>query len=329
MGVERADIDPGRFAIHRAEVRGKVELAYVHEGVGGQPLLLLHGYPETKRIWWRNIAPLAAAGYEVIVPDLRGYGDSGLAEDGFYDIAAYSLDVHALVHDVLGHETTATAGGDLGGVVLYDLGLRFPGFVTRQVLFNTVTPLLENIYTAAGLPPDDLRSRRAQSDDTSSDPAHRPERRGSATTDYFYRQATEPEVLLAELDTPERRRGWVAPMYGHRLWGTPTAFDADATAFHVEPFGDADRIRAAWGAYEQSAGRRPYEDTPRMFEQTPVPTLVLYGPEDHVVLPSFPQKMAAACLDCTGPLIVPDSGHFLQWEAAETFTKITAAFCRA
>jgi len=308
MGTDGADVDPGRFTIHHAEVRG-VDLAYVREGEGGLPLLLIHGYPETKRIWWRNIVPLAEAGFEVIVPDLRGHGDSGLAADGFYDIAAFSLDLHALVHDVLGHETTAVAGGDVGGVVLYDLGLRFPGFVTRQVVFNTVTPLLENVYAAAGLPPDDLRVRRAQSD-------------------YFRRQATEPDALLAELDTPARRQGWVAPMYGHRLWGTPDAFTADAAAFHAEPYGDPEKIRAAWGVYEQSAGRRPMEDTPKMFEQTPVPTLVLYGPEDHVVLPSFPHKMAAACLDCTGPLIVPDAGHFLQWEAAETFNKITAAFCR-
>jgi pimeloyl-ACP methyl ester carboxylesterase len=304
-----ADIDPGRFEVHHAEVRGQVDIAYVREGVGGRPLLLLHGYPETKRIWWRNIAELAEAGYEVIAPDLRGHGDSGLPADGFQDIAAFSLDCHALVHDVLGHETTAVAGGDVGGVVLYDLGLRFPGFVTHQVVFNTVTPLLENVYAAAGLPPDDLRVRRAQSD-------------------YFRRQATEPDVLLAELDTPERRMGWVAPMYGHRLWGTSDAFTAEQVAFHVEPYADAEKIRAAWGVYEQSAGRRPMEDTPRMFEQTPVPTLVLYGPEDHVVLPSFPHKMAAACLDCTGPLIVPDAGHFLQWEAAVTFNKITAAFCR-
>ena len=33
-------------------------------------------------------------------------------------------------------------------------------------------------------------------------------------------------------------------------------------------------------------------------------------------------------LDCTGPLIVPDAGHFLQWEAAATFNKLTAMFCR-
>src|SRR5436305_13821318 len=66
------------FTLHRAQIRG-VEIAYLREGVGGFPLLLLHGWPETKRIWWRNVAPLAEAGFEVIVPDLRGFGDSGLA----------------------------------------------------------------------------------------------------------------------------------------------------------------------------------------------------------------------------------------------------------
>jgi pimeloyl-ACP methyl ester carboxylesterase len=68
--------------------------------VSGYPLLLIHGWPETKRIWWRNIEPLAAAGFEVIVPDLRGFGDSDLAPDGHYDIASHARDLHALVHDV-------------------------------------------------------------------------------------------------------------------------------------------------------------------------------------------------------------------------------------
>lgn len=304
-----ASPDPNQFPTRRAEVRNGVTLAYVREGVGGAPLLLLHGYPETKRIWWRNIAPLAAAGYEVIAPDFRGHGDSGLAPDGFYDIAAFSIDCYTLVHDVLGHERCAVAGGDVGGVVLYDLGLRFPGFVHHQVLFNTVPPPLTEVYAAAGLPPDDVRDRRA-------------------TADYFVRQANDPDGLAAELDTPARRRAYVAAMYGHRLWGTPGAFDTADVAFHTEPFGDADKLRASWGVYQQTTGRRPMEDVPRLFERTPVPTLVLYGPEDHVVLPSFPWKAAAACEDCTGPLFVPNAGHFLQWEAAATFNKIVAAFCR-
>jgi pimeloyl-ACP methyl ester carboxylesterase len=301
--------DPNQFKVHTADVRNGVTIAYVREGVGGTPLLLLHGYPETKRIWWRNIGALAEMGYEVIAPDFRGHGDSSLAPDNFYDIAAFAIDSYTLVHVVLGHETCAVAGGDVGGVVLFDLGLRYPGFVTKQVFFNTVPPPLQEVYDAAGLPADDVRERRA-------------------TADYFVRQSTEPEVLLAELDTPERRRAWVAPMYGNRLWGTPNAFTPEEVAFHTEPYMDADKLRAAWGVYEQVSGNRPMEDIPRLFERTPVPTLVLYGPEDHVVLPSFPWKAAAACIDCTGPLFVPNAGHFLQWEAAETFNKITAAFCR-
>ena len=301
--------DPTQFAVQRADVRNGVSLAYVRQGIGGAPLLLLHGYPETKRIWWRNIGPLAAAGFEVIAPDLRGHGDSSLAPDGFYDIAAFSIDCYTLVHEVLGHDRCALAGGDVGGVVLYDLGLRYPGFVTKQIVFNTVPPPLSAVYEAAGLRPDDVRERRAQSD-------------------YFVRQANDPEGLLAELDTPAGRLRYIAAMYTHRLWGTPNAFTPDDVAFHIEPYADAQKLRASWGVYEQSAGKRTMEDVPRLFEQTPVPTMVLYGPEDHGVMPSFPWKAAAACLDCTGPLFVPNAGHFLQWEASDTFNRLAALFLR-
>ena len=103
-------MDGAEFTLHRAVIRG-VKIAYLREGVGGFPLVLLHGWPETKRIWWRNVRPLADAGFEVIVPDMRGFGDSGLAEDGFYDIVAESRDVEVLVRGELGHERIVTCGG--------------------------------------------------------------------------------------------------------------------------------------------------------------------------------------------------------------------------
>src|SRR5215210_908770 len=106
------DLDPIAFPVRRAHVRG-VDLAYLREGEGGFPLVLLHGWPETMRIWWRNVRPLADAGFEVIVPDLRGFGESGLADDGFYDVAAESRDLEELVHGELGHEQVVTCGGDL------------------------------------------------------------------------------------------------------------------------------------------------------------------------------------------------------------------------
>jgi len=116
--------------------------------VGGFPLVLLHGWPETKRIWWRNVAPLAAAGFEVIVPGLRGFGHSGPTPDGFYDAAAYARDVRALERGARAR-ACVTCGGDLGGVVALDLALRFEGFVARQLIFNTVLAKIDQPSTGA------------------------------------------------------------------------------------------------------------------------------------------------------------------------------------
>jgi pimeloyl-ACP methyl ester carboxylesterase len=295
-------LDPDRFATHRAELATGATVAYLREGVGGVPLLLVHGYPETRRIWWRNVEPLVAAGFEVIAPDLRGFGDSGLAADGFYDVAAHSMDLHALVHDELGHERCFVAGGDAGGPIAYDLTLRFPGFAPKLCFWNTLAPVLPELYAAAGIPDDEPTGTRA-------------------TADYFRRQAADADALLAELDTPARRRAWVAAMYGHRLWAAPGSFDAAATDFMTEPFADAQKLRASWGIYESSTGHRPMRDVPRYLEVNPTPTLVLYGPEDHVVPRTFPDRCRVAFTECVGPFVVPGAGHFLQWEAADVFNR--------
>ena len=280
-----------------------MEIAYVREGAGGRPLVLLHGWPETKRIWWRNIEPLASAGFDVIAPDLRGFGDSGLAPDGFYDIAANARDVEALVRSELGHESCCVCGGDYGGVVAYDLSLRFPGLVERQVLFNMPAPLLPD---AAEIP---RETRQA--------------------ADYFVRQGRDADGLAAELDTPEKRRRYVAEMYGHRFWGAPGSFDREDVDFMTEPFGDADRFRASITLYEHATGTRGWSEKPRFFEPNPTPTLLLYGPEDHVVPRDFPERMAAALPDRAGPFVVEGAGHFLQWERAELLNGALRHFLRS
>jgi pimeloyl-ACP methyl ester carboxylesterase len=286
----------GSLSIRRMVIRDGLELAFIHEGAGGYPLLLIHGWPETKRIWSRNVDPLAAAGFEVIAPDLRGFGDSDLASDGNYDLAAHARDLHALIHDVLKHDRCAVVAGDLGGAVLMDLALRFPRFVERACIFNTVTPLLPDAYAAAGL----VEVPRAV----------------RLSTDYFIRQATEADALAAELDTPERRRRYVADFYGHRFWTVQGAFEAGDVAFMTEPFADAARFRASIANYEYAGGPRSPSEPLRVFERVPVPTLILYGPEDHVIAPDFPQRAAIAYPEHVGPFIVPGAGHFLQWEAA-------------
>jgi pimeloyl-ACP methyl ester carboxylesterase len=297
------------FGLEHAEVRPGVNIAYIRAGEGGYPLLLLHGWPETKRIWWRNILPLAQAGFEVIVPDLRGYGDSGLAPDGFYDLAAHAQDMHALVSEVLGHERCAAAGGDLGGGVIQDLGLRFGGFVERQLLFNCVLPLLGEAYAAAGIA-------------TAPAPGLR------MAADYFVRQGREADVLAAELDTPERRRRYVGEFYGHRFWATPGAFSREQADFMTEPFADAEHLRAGWGNYESALGTRASSGPPRFFEVSDVPTLALYGVDDHVIWRQFPQMCEVAFTELIGPFIVQRAGHFLQWERAQLFNRTAAYFLR-
>ena len=296
------------FQVYRARVRDRVEIAYVREGEGGFPLLLLHGWPETKRIWWRNVEPLASAGFEVIVPDLAGFGDSGLAEDDHYDVAAHARDAHALVSEVLGHSRCATAGGDLGGLVLYDLSLRFDGFVERQVLFNTVPPILPDEYEKAGIAREIPREVRQ-------------------AADYFMRQARDADGLAAELDTEDRRRRYVAEMYGPRFWAAPGSFTREDVAFHVEPFGDADSFRASIANYEYAGGPRQVSEPPRIFERSAVPTLLLYGPEDHVIPRDFPQRMTVACTQRVGPFVVEGAGHFLQWERADVLNQAIRYFC--
>jgi pimeloyl-ACP methyl ester carboxylesterase len=298
----------GRFAVHRAVVRDGLEVAYLREGEGGFPLVLLHGWPETKRIWWRNVEPLAQAGFEVIAPDLRGFGDSGLAPDGCYDPATHARDVHALVHDVLGHERCATAGGDLGGVVAQDLALRFDDFVVRQCLFNTIPPVLPDDYAAAGIPAEIPRDVRM-------------------AADYFLRQGREADALAAELDTAEKRRRYVAQFYGSRFWAAPGAFRPADVDFMTEPFTDPDVLRAGFGIYETALGTRAAAEPPRIFERSAVPTLVLYGPADHVIPRDFPARCEVAFTEVIGPFIVERAGHFLQWERADVLNQALIYFC--
>lgn len=302
-----AELDPARFAVQHADLSTGVRMAYLREGVGGRPLVLLHGYPETMRIWWRNVAPLAEAGFEVVVPDLRGFGLSGLAPDGRYDPAAYGRDVHALLTEVLGHARYDLCGGDLGGVVAIDMALRFAPAVERMVLFNTVPPVLDEAYRAAGIAAELPREVRP-------------------SADYFVRQGGDADGLIADLDTQEKRLRYITDFYGHRMWAAPGTFTPEAARFMAEPFADAEKLRHSWGVYEVACGTRDPVEIPRLFEPVHVPTVVLWGPEDHVIATTFPERMAVAFPECVGPFVATGAGHFLQWERAELLNRTLAGF---
>jgi pimeloyl-ACP methyl ester carboxylesterase len=285
-----------------------IDLAYLREGVGGYPLLLVHGYPETKRIWWRNVKPLVEAGYEVIVPDLRGYGDSGLSGKDEYDLVLYARDLYALVRDVLGHERCGLLGGDVGGVVICDMANRYPGFVDRMIFFNSIAPMVPeeaDWYAARGLSMNPLE--------------HGP------TGDYRIRQGRDWKELIADLDTPARRRRYVRDFYEHRLLASQGSFDEDGFDFMVEPFEDARRLAAGWAPYQLEYGR-PMSEPPLFAQPVLVPTLILYGPEDQVVPKDFPKRCEIAFPNRVGPLVIPECGHFLQWERADVLNEVAKFF---
>ncbi len=296
------------FAIHRGEISDGLSLAYLREGAGGYPLLLVHGYPETKRIWWRNVKPLVESGYEVIVPDLRGYGDSDLSEKDEYDIAIYSRDLYALVHDVLGHERCGLVAGDVGGVVICDMANRFPDFVERMVLFNTVAPMIPDAaawYEAHGLGMNPLED--------------------GPSGDYRIRQGRDWKELMDDLDTPARRLRYVRDFYEHRLLASPGSFEEDDYHFMAEPFEDLRRLAASWAPYQLEHGR-PMSELPMLMQQVETPTLILYGPDDQVAPKDFPKRCEIAFPNRVGPLLVPECGHFLQWERADVLNEVVKFF---
>ena len=147
--------------------------------------------------------------------------------------------------------------------------------------------------------------------------------------DYFIRQSRDADGLAAELDTPEKRRAYVAQMYGPRFWAAPGAFTREDVEFMTEPFGDAEHFRASIANYEY-VGRRAHARPSRRGCSSPIrcPTLVLYGPEDHVIPRDFPERMEAAFPEIVGPFVVPGAGHFLMWERAHVLNRAIAAFCR-
>ncbi len=293
------DLDPDRFRVHRFGGRGFSQ-AYVREGAGGVPLVLVHGWPETKRIWWRVIEPLAAAGFEVIVPDLRGFGDSGAGPAGPGDTPVHARDLAALLTDELGHERVVLAAGDLGGPVVQELALRFPNLAERLVLFNCPVPGIGR-----------------------SDGGHV----WASSSDYFVRQGTDADGLAAELSTPGARAGYVSTFYTSRFWAHDGAFDAAAVSFHVAPFTSGEHLRAGFAAYEAVFDRGARSEPSVLAPNPDIQALILYGPSDHVLPTTFDRDAAAAFPDHVGPFLLRDCGHFVPWEAPHAFTSATIAFC--
>jgi haloacetate dehalogenase len=126
---------PG-FTSERVKTSG-AEINLVHAG-SGPPLLLLHGAPQT-HLSWRLVAPELAKTHTVVVPDLRGYGDSSKPADtddhGNYSKRAMALDqVEVMKH--FGFNRFPVVGHDRGGRVGHRLALDHPDRVTGLAVLD-------------------------------------------------------------------------------------------------------------------------------------------------------------------------------------------------
>ena len=124
-------------------------------------------------------------------------------------------------------------------------------------------------------------------------------------------------LLLAQDSDVSTRPYW-------QLSFLPEAEEGPSSSEREEALADEDHLRASWAPYQLAHGR-PLSDVPLMGGPVPVRTLLLYGPDDHVVGTDFLPAVEAAFPDRVGPLVVPGAGHFVQWERADIVNALLIA----
>ena len=104
-------------------------------GGKGDPVVLLHGYPQTAQMW-RKVAPALLNRFTVVCPDLRGYGDSDKPRDG-YDKRSMAKDIKETMA-ALGFERFALVGHDRGARVAHRLAMDYPDAVKSLTVLDIV-----------------------------------------------------------------------------------------------------------------------------------------------------------------------------------------------
>lgn len=131
------------------DIELEVQVAEPAGDPGAPAVLLLHGWPDSHRLWRHQVPALTAAGFRAVAPDLRGFGDSDRPED----VAAYGL-AHILgdvvgVLDHLGIGRAHVVGHDWGAAVAWALAALLPDRVDHLVALSVGHPAA---FRAAGLP---------------------------------------------------------------------------------------------------------------------------------------------------------------------------------
>jgi len=281
------------FTDHTATVNGQT-IAYSIGG-SGPPLLLLHGFPQTRAMWAR-IAPELARDHTVICPDLRGYGQSGKPPDAAdYTFRAMAGDQVALMAQ-LGYRHFAVAGHDRGARVTHRLALDAPQAVTRACVMDVVPT-----HTLLA----DLRKEVAQ-----------------AYYHWFFLAQPEP--------FPETMIGHDPDAYFHACllgWGASRLedFARDQLDQYRAAWRDPDTIRGMCNDYRATLARDFDDDAADLTQRIGCPTLVLYG--DTGAMARHYNMAAAWAGKCTtlDAAAIP-GGHFFPDTAPELTIRALGGF---
>lgn len=278
---------------HRTLDAGGLAVHLVSAGPeDGPPLLLLHGFPEAWFGWERQIVPLAAAGFHVLVPDQRGYNLTAKPRG----VAAYGLDrltgdVTELL-DVLGIERTLLAAHDWGAAVAWWAAVRFPERIERMAILNVPHPVVMRRHLLR-----DAAQRRR------------------SWYMFFFQLPWLPELVLRRRDHAFLVKALVAIA----RQGTFSAADLE-------------RYRQAWsrpGAltamlnWYRASLRHPPERPGSV--RVSVPTRILWGMKDPALDAAMVDPSLALC-DHGSAERFPELSHWLQHEEPELVAERLVAF---
>ena len=259
----------------------------------GEPVILLHGFPEGSWSWRHQLPALAAAGRHVVAPDLRGYGGTDCPEG----VAAYALpelvgDLAALVA-ALGHERAHVVGHDWGGSVAWATAARRPELVRSLSILNSPHP---------------IASAEARQHD---------EQRRKAWYMLLFQFVGVAEEWLSRDD--------FANLRGFFRTAAPGSITAEDEEAFVGPLREPGRLTAALNYYRANippeSWLRPPPDLPPVI----APTLIVWGEADAYMSPML---LDASAAKVAGPLSVtrlPGIGHWVAQEAPEAVTEALLA----
>ncbi len=281
------------FSDHALTHQG-VDIAYSIGG-DGSPLVLLHGFPQT-RAMWGHIAPALANGRRVICPDLRGYGASGKPADmADYSFRAMGGDILALM-DHLGHDRFDLVGHDRGARTAHRIALD----AADRVNSLTVMDIIPTYHLLSELSQQVAKSYYhwfflAQ-------PAPFPETLIGTDPDYFFHSC-----LLG--------------------WGGATLADFDTAQLDAyrKAWRDPETIRGICNDYRAAIAHDMALDRADLHRKIACPTLVLYGADGAMAQAyDVPATWVERCHDLQAGSV--PGGHFFPDTAPQQTLQAIKAF---